>query len=207
MKAMEGVRRVTNRMELIQGLRKSLVKARLSLIAVTILLGVSAVTNVVMYNKLQDSKEVVAKQEVQITELENTIEAVETEREELAIKLDIANSFETLMDKVANLEDLALEAVHNAQKVVEDKITYVNKYNKVRTTDISYVDYVLDETTGETVRTFETNEEMYVVYLSNSENVELLNNNLVKQYRSGLNNYEEAIKEVEDTVIIRHDLK
>ena len=111
------------------------------------------------------------------------------------------------MDKVANLEDLALEAIHNAQKVVEDKITYVNKYNKVRTTDISYVDYVLDETTGETVRTFETNEEMYVVYLSNSENIELLNNNLVKQYRSGLNNYEEAIKEVEDTVIIRHDLK
>lgn len=207
MKAMEGVRRVTNRMELVQGLRSKLLKARLSLIAVTILLGVSAVTNVVMYNKLQDSKEVVAKQEVQITELENTIEVVETEREELAIKLDIANSFETLMDKVANLEDLALEAVHNAQKVVEDKITYVNKYNKVRTTDISYVDYVLDEATGETVRTFETNKEMYVVYLSNSENVELLNNNLVKQYRSGLNNYEEAIKEVEDTVIIRHDLK
>ena len=207
MKAMEGVRRVTNRMELIQGLKSKLLKARLSLIAVTILLGVSAVTNVVMYNKLQDSKEVVAKQKVQITELENTIEVIETEREELAIKLDIANSFETLMDKVANLEDLALEAVHNAQKVVEDKITYVNKYNKVRTTDISYVDYVLDETTGETVRTFETNEEMYVVYLSNSENIELLNNNLVKQYRSGLNNYEEAIKEVEDTVIIRHDLK
>ena len=207
MKAMEGVRRVTNRMELIQGLKSKLLKVRLSLIAVTILLGVSAVTNVVMYNKLQDSNEVVAKQEVQITELENTIEAVETEKEELAIKLDIANSFETLMDKVANLEDLALEAVHNAQKVVEDKITYVNKYNKARTTDISYIDYVLDETTGETIRTFETNEEMYVVYLSNSENVELLNNNLVKQYRSGLNNYEEAIKEVEDTVIIRHDLK
>ena len=56
MKAMEGVRRVTNRMELIQGLKSKLLKARLSLIAVTILLGVSAVTNVVMYNKLQDSK-------------------------------------------------------------------------------------------------------------------------------------------------------
>ena len=207
MKAMEGVRRVTNRMELIQGLRSKLLKARLSLIAVTMLLVLSAGMNIVMYNKLQDSKEVVTKQEIKITELENTVAAIETEKEELAIKLDIANSFETLMDKVANLEDLALEAVHNAQKVVEDKITYVNKYNKVRTTDISYVDYVLDETTGETVRTFETNEEMYVVYLSNSENVELLNNNLVKQYRSGLNNYEEAIKEVEDTVIIRHDLK
>lgn len=207
MKSMEGVRRITNRMELVQVLRGKLLKARLSLIAVTMLLVLSAGMNIVMYNKLQDSKEVVAKQEVQITELENTVAAIETEKEELAIKLDIANSFKTLMEKVANLEELALEAVHNAQKVIEDKITYVNNYNKVRSTDISYVDYVLDETTGETIRTFETNKEMYVVYLSNNENVELLNNNLVKQYRSGLNDYEKAIKEVNDTVIIRHDLK
>ena len=202
MKAMEGVRRVTNRMELIQGLRKSLVKARLSLIAVTILLGVSAVTNVVMYNKLQDSKEVVAKQEVQITELENTINVVETEREELAIKLDIANSFETLMDKVANLEDLALEAAHNAVNKVEG---YVSNY--LLKTDISYVDYVLDETTGETIRTFETNKEMYVVYISNSDNVKQLDKEISLQYNLGTYDYKEAINKVEDTVIIRHDLK
>lgn len=202
MKAMEGVRRVTNRMELVQGLRSKLFKARLSLIAVTILLGVSAVTNVVMYNKLQDSKEVVAKQEVQITELENTIEVVETEREELAIKLDIANSFETLMDKVANLEDLALEAAHNAVNKIEG---YVSNY--LLKTDISYVDYVLDETTGETIRTFETNKEMYVVYISNSDNVKQLDKEISLQYNLGTYDYEEAINKVEDTVIIRHDLK
>ena len=202
MKAMEGVRRVTNRMELIQGLKSKLLKARLSLIAVTILLGVSAVTNVVMYNKLQDSKEVVAKQEVQITELENTINVVETEREELAIKLDIANSFETLMDKVANLEDLALEAAHNAVNKIEG---YVSNY--LLKTDISYVDYVLDETTGETIRTFETNKEMYVVYISNSDNVKQLDKEISLQYNLGTYDYEEAINKVEDTVIIRHDLK
>ena len=202
MKAMEGVRRVTNRMELVQGLRSKLFKARLSLIAVTILLGVSAVTNVVMYNKLQDSKEVVAKQEVQITELENTIEVVETEREELAIKLDIANSFETLMDKVANLEDLALEAAHNAVNKIEG---YVSNY--LLKTDISYVDYVLDETTGETIRTFETNKEMYVVYISNRDNVKQLDKEISLQYNLGTYDYEEAINKVEDTVIIRHDLK
>lgn len=202
MKAMEGVRRVTNRMELVQGLRSKLFKARLSLIAVTILLGVSAVTNVVMYNKLQDSKEVVAKQEVQITELENTIEVVETEREELAIKLDIANSFETLMDKVANLEDLALEAAHNAVNKIEG---YVSNY--LLKTDISYVDYVLDETTGETIRTFETNKEMYVVYISNSDNVKQLDKEISLQYNLGTYDYKEAINKVEDTVIIRHDLK
>lgn len=202
MKAMEGVRRVTNRMELIQGLKNKLLKARLSLIAVTILLGVSAVTNVVMYNKLQDSKEVVAKQEVQITELENTINVVETEREELAIKLDIANSFETLMDKVANLEDLALEAAHNAVNKIEG---YVSNY--LLKTDISYVDYVLDETTGETIRTFETNKEMYVVYISNSDNVKQLDKEISLQYNLGTYDYKEAINKVEDTVIIRHDLK
>ena len=202
MKAMEGVRRVTNRMELIQGLKNKLLKARLSLIAVTILLGVSAVTNVVMYNKLQDSKEVVAKQEVQITELENTINVVETEREELAIKLDIANSFETLIDKVANLEDLALEAAHNAVNKIEG---YVSNY--LLKTDISYVDYVLDETTGETIRTFETNKEMYVVYISNSDNVKQLDKEISLQYNLGTYDYKEAINKVEDTVIIRNDLK
>ena len=202
MKAMEGVRRVTNRMELIQGLKNKLLKARLSLIAVTILLGISAVTNVVMYNKLQDSKEVVAKQEVQITELENTINVVETEKEELAIKLDIANSFETLMDKVANLEDLALEAAHNAVNKIEG---YVSNY--LLKTDISYVDYVLDETTGETIRTFETNKEMYVVYISNSDNVKQLDKEISLQYNLGTYDYKEAINKVEDTVIIRHDLK
>lgn len=202
MKAMEGVRRVTNRMELVQNLRNKLLKARLSLIAVTILLGISAVTNIVMYNKLQDSKEVVAKQGAQITELESTIEVVETEKEELAVKLDIANSFSTLMDKVANLEDLALEAAHNAVNKVEG---YVSNY--LLKTDISYVDYVLDETTGETIRTFETNKEMYVVYLSNSENVKQLDKEISLQYNLGTYDYEEAINKVEDTVTIKHDLK
>lgn len=202
MKAMEGVRRVTNRMELVQNLRSKLLKARLSLIAVTILLGISAVTNIVMYNKLQDSKEVVAKQEAQITELENTIEVVETEKEELAVKLDIANSFSTLMDKVANLEDLALEAAHNAVNKVEGHVS-----NYLLKTDISYVDYVLDETTGETIRTFETDKEMYVVYISNNDNVKQLDKEISLQYNLGTYDYEEAIKEIEDTVIIRHDLK
>lgn len=202
MKAMEGVRRVTNRMELVQNLRSKLLKARLSLIAVTILLGISAVTNIVMYNKLQDVEEVVAKQGAQITELENTIEVVETEKEELAVKLDIANSFSTLMDKVANLEDLALEAAHNAVNKVEGHVS-----NYLLKTDISYVDYVLDETTGETVRTFETDKEMYVVYISNNDNVKQLDKEISLQYNLGTYDYEEAIKEIEDTVIIRHDLK
>ena len=202
MKAMEGVRRVTNRMELVQNLRSKLLKARLSLIAVTILLGISAVTNIVMYNKLQDVEEVVTKQEAQITELENTIEVVETEKEELAVKLDIANSFSTLMDKVANLEDLVLEAAHNAVNKVEG---YVSNY--LLKTDISYVDYVLNETTGETIRTFETNKEMYVVYISNNDNVKQLDKEISLQYNLGTYDYEEAINKVEDTVIIRQDLK
>ena len=202
MKSMEGVRRVTNRMEMVQNLRNKLVKTRLSLIAVTMLLVLSAGVNIVMFNKLQDAKEVAAQQETKIVELENTIEVVETEREELAIKLDVANSFETLMYKVNNLEDLALEAAHNYVDKEEGVVS-----NYLLKTDISYVDYVLDETSGETIRTFETDEEMFVVYLSNNDNIKQLNKEICLQYNLDSHNYEEAINKVEDTVIIRHDLK
>lgn len=202
MKSMEGVRKVTNRMELVQGLRKSLVKARLSLVAVVAVLALSAAVNVVMFNKLQKANEVIASQQTQIVELEDAIEVVTTEKEELAIKLDVANSFETLMDKVANLEDLALEAVHNAVDTVEGFVA-----NNLIETNVSYVDYVLNSRTGETIRTFETEEEMFVVYLSDNNKVKQLDEEIGSQYYLGTDNYEEAINKIEDAVIIKHELK
>ena len=202
MKSMEGVRKVTNRMELVQGLRKSLVKARLSLVAVVAVLVLSAAVNVVMFNKLQKANEVIASQQTQIVELEDTIEVVKTEKEELSVKLDVANSFETLMDKVANLEDLALEAVHKAVDTVEGFVA-----NNLIETNVSYVDYVLNSRTGETIRTFETEEEMFVVYLSDNNKVKQLDEEISTQYYLGTDNYEEAINEIEDAVIIKHELK
>ena len=202
MKSMEGVRKVTNRMELVQGLRKSLVKARLSLVAVVAVLVLSAAVNVVMFNKLQKANEVIASQQTQIVELEDTIEVVTTEKEELAVKLDVANSFETLMDKVANLEDLALEAVHNAVDTVEGFVA-----NNLIETNVSYVDYVLNSRTGETIRTFESEEEMFVVYLSDNNKVKQLDEEIGSQYYLGTDNYEEAINKIEDAVIIKHELK
>lgn len=202
MKSMEGVRKVTNRMELVQSLRKSLVKARLSLVAVVAVLVLSAAVNVVMFNKLQKANEVIASQQTQIVELEDAIEVVTTEKEELAVKLDVANSFETLMDKVANLEDLALEAVHNAVDTVEGFVA-----NNLIETNVPYVDYVLNSRTGETIRTFESEEEMFVVYLSNNTNVKQLDEEISTQYYLGTDNYEEAINKIEDAVIIKHELK
>lgn len=202
MKSMEGVRKVTNRMELVQSLRKSLVKARLSLVAVVAVLVLSAAVNVVMFNKLQKANEVIASQQTQIVELEDTIEVVKTEKEELSVKLDVANSFETLMDKVANLEDLALEAVHNAVDTVEGFVA-----NNLIETNVPYVDYVLNSRTGETIRTFESEEEMFVVYLSNNTNVKQLDEEISTQYYLGTDNYEEAINKIEDAVIIKHELK
>lgn len=202
MKSMEGVRKVTNRMELVQSLRKSLVKARLSLVAVVAVLVLSAAVNVVMFNKLQKANEVIASQQTQIVELEDAIEVVTTEKEELAVKLDVANSFETLMDKVANLEDLALEAVHNAIDTVEGFVA-----NNLIETNVSYVDYVLNSRTGETIRTFETEEEMFVVYLSDNNKVKQLDEEIGSQYYLGTDNYEEAINKIEDAVIIKHELK
>lgn len=202
MKSMEGVRKVTNRMELVQGLRKSLIKARLSLVAVIAVLVLSAAVNVVMFNKLQKAEEVIANQQTQIVELKDAIEVVETEKEELAVKLDEANSFETLMDKVANLEDLALEAVHNAVDTVEGFVS-----NNLIETNVSYVDYILNSRTGETIRTFETEEEMFVVYLPTNNKVVHLDEEMCVQYYLGTDNYEEAISIVEGAVIIRHDVK
>ena len=202
MKSMEGVRKVTNRMELVQGLRKSLVKARLSLVAVVAVLVLSAAVNVVMFNKLQKANEVIASQQTQIVELEDAIEVVTTEKEELAVKLDVANSFETLMNKVANLEDLALEAVHKAVDTVEGFVA-----NNLIETNVSYVDYVLNSRTGETIRTFETEEEMFVVYLSDNNKVKQLDEEISTQYYLGTDNYEEAINKIEDAVIIKHELK
>lgn len=202
MKSMEGVRKVTNRMELVQSLRKSLVKARLSLVAVVAVLVLSAAVNVVMFNKLQKANEVIASQQTQIVELEDAIEVVTTEKEELAVKLDVANSFETLMDKVANLEDLALEAVHNAVDTVEGFVA-----NNLIETNVPYVDYVLNSRTGETIRTFETEEEMFVVYLSDNNKVKQLDEEISTQYYLGTDNYEEAINKIEDAVIIKHELK
>ena len=202
MKSMEGVRKVTNRMELVQGLRKSLVKARLSLVAVIAVLVLSAAVNVVMFNKLQKANEVIASQQTQIVELEDAIEVVTTEKEELAVKLDVANSFETLMDKVANLEDLALEAVHKAVDTVEGFVA-----NNLIETNVSYVDYVLNSRTGETIRTFETEEEMFVVYLSDNNKVKQLDEEISTQYYLGTDNYEKAINKIEDAVIIKHELK
>lgn len=202
MKSMEGVRKVTNRMELVQSLRKSLVKARLSLVAVVAVLVLSAAVNVVMFNKLQKANEVIASQQTQIVELEDAIEVVTTEKEELAVKLDVANSFETLMDKVANLEDLALEAVHKAVDTVEGFVA-----NNLIETNVSYVDYVLNSRTGETIRTFETEEEMFVVYLSDNNKVKQLDEEIGSQYYLGTDNYEEAINKIEDAVIIKHELK
>lgn len=202
MKSMEGVRKVTNRMELVQSLRKSLVKARLSLVAVVAVLVLSAAVNVVMFNKLQKANEVIASQQTQIVELEDAIEVVTTEKEELAVKLDVANSFETLMDKVANLEDLALEAVHNAVDTVEGFVA-----NNLIETNVPYVDYVLNSRTGETIRTFESEEEMFVVYLSDNNKVKQLDEEISTQYYLGTDNYEEAINKIEDAVIIKHELK
>ena len=202
MKSMEGVRKVTNRMELVQGLRKSLVKARLSLVAVVAVLVLSAAVNVVMFNKLQKANEVIASQQTQIVELEDAIEVVTTEKEELAVKLDVANSFETLMDKVANLEDLALEAVHNAVDTVEGFVA-----NNLIETNVPYVDYVLNSRTGETIRTFESEEEMFVVYLSDNNKVKQLDEEISTQYYLGTDNHEEAINKIEDAVIIKHELK
>ncbi|MGL4878011.1 hypothetical protein [Paraclostridium dentum] len=70
MKTNEGIRNITNRMELVQSLRTKLVKTRLILIAVTTLLTMSAVSNVMMYNKVKNTEATVVTKEVVVKDIQ-----------------------------------------------------------------------------------------------------------------------------------------
>ena len=48
---------------------------------------------------------------------------------------------------------------------------------------------------------------MFVVYLSDNNKVKQLDEEIGSQYYLGTDNYEEAINEIEDAVIIKHELK
>ena len=206
MKTMEGVRKVTNRMKLVQNLRKNLVKARLSLIAVTFLLVMSGIANLVLLNKLSNEKEVVAQQNISIQENKDTIKELESKNAKLEVEVERLNSFDVLFDNVMNLEDICLEMIQKAEEVKDGVIEYV-KNNKVKSTDLKYTDYVLNKTTGEKIRTFENNNEMFVVYISDSECEESLNSSLSNEYHIGKEAYIEAIYSTNGVLLVKHDYK
>ena len=201
MKSMESVRKITNRMELVQVLRAKLVKARLSLIAVTFLLVVSGAVNVSLYNKLTDSRELVAKQELELKATREEVVVLAEEKVALAGEIDRLNSFDTLISNVMKLDDICEEMTEKAIDVVEGVVTYTRN-NRTRNTDIAYTDNVVS-LEGQKVRTLEANNNVFVVYIDNKQAEDSLNKALGKEYYIGREDYIGAINSVDGVVMVK----
>ena len=205
MKNVESVRRITNRMEMIQSLRSKLIKTRLSLLAVVIFLAVSVATNISLVNKLNKANEV---SEVKSNVIETKANQIETMTEEiitLKAEIERLNSFDTMMNNIMQLEDICLEMASDAIEVVEGNITYT-KYNKTHKTDLSYVDYVISSN-GSKIRAIENKTELFVVYVSDADAEANLNTLLASEYDSGRENYASVISSISNVALVKYDIK
>lgn len=206
MKSMEGVRRVTNRMELIQGLRSKLLKARLaSMIFGFIIIGLVGYN----YKLSVDLKAAQAENQSHIRfeeTLKSEINELKTEVKDLKTEIDRLNSFDNKIAVAFELEDIVREAVGGIESVTKTLRHYVSSRYSIKT-DIEVVDYVLDETTGETVKVIEDTNHMFVVYVADSETSSSLEQELTKQYYRGTERYADIISSYENTLLVRHDYK
>lgn len=206
MKSMEGVRRVTNRMELIQGLRSKLLKARItSIVFGFIILGLLGYN----YKLSMDLKEAQAENQSHIR-FEETLKAeineLKAEVKDLKGEIDRLNSFENKIAVAFELEDIVREAVGGIESVTKTLRHYVSSRYSVKT-DIQVVDYVLNETTGETVKVIENTDHMFVVYIADSETSSSLEQELAREYYKGTERYADVISSYENTLLVRHDYK
>ncbi len=206
MKAMEGVRRVTNRMELIQGLRSKLLKARLtSMLFGFIIIGLVAYN----YKLSVDLKAAQAENQSHIRfeeTLKDEIKDLKAEVKDAKAEIERLNSFDNKIAVAFELEDVVREAIGVIESVTKTLRHYVSSRYSIKT-DIQVVDYVLDETTGETVKVIEDNNHMFVVYVADSETSSSLEKELTKQYYNGSERYADIISSYENTLLVRHDYK
>ena len=206
MKSMEGVRRVTNRMEMIQGLRSKLLKARLtSIVLGAVVIALSFVV-VGLVKDLKEAKETISNYQAVEVKLNNQVKDLEVELDKANKEIERLNSFENKIDVAFELEDIVREAVSGIEAVSKDLRHYVSSKYSIKT-DIVVNEYVLDETTGEAVKVIEDNNQMFVVYVANSEAGDLLELKLTKEYYKGTERYTDVISSHENTLLVRHDYK
>lgn len=205
MKNVESVRRITNRMEMVQNLRAKLIKARLSLIAVTLFLAISAATNVVLVNKLNKANEL---NEVKSNVIETKTQDIEYMTEEIVTlesEIERLNSFDTMMDNIMQLEDICLEMTSDPIDVIEGEITY-SMYNKTYKTDLDYIDYVVSPN-GSKIRAIENKTELFVVYIGDADAEANLNTSLAREYNNGRENYINAISSTNNVILVKYEIK
>lgn len=206
MKTMEGVRRVTNRMELVQGLKTKLLKARLTSIILGAVVVALSISVAFLVKDLKETKEALNNYQQIEVELNTEVKELESELKVANEEIKRLNSFENKINVAFELEGVLREAVGGVESTVKSLRHYISSYKSIKT-DIQVVDYVLDSSTGEAVKVIEDNNHSFVVYVSNGDTSDLLEQELTKQYYKGTKRYADVISSCENTLLVRHDYK
>lgn len=186
--------------------RTQLMKARLTAIALGLVSIVLAITVFVLSKELKQAKNTINNYQKIEAELNIENRDLQYDLEEAKNEIEELNSFDNKISVAFELEDIVREAVSGIE-YVEGSIEYKVNDNYSIATDINYVDYVLDETTGETVRVLENNDQMIVTYINNNNTMATLEDGISNEYNLGTERYVDVINSLEGALLVRHDYK
>lgn len=186
--------------------RTQLMKARLTAIALGLVSIVLAITVFVLSKELKQAKNTINNYQKIEAELNIENRDLQYDLEEAKNEIEELNSFDNKISVAFELEDIVREAVSGIE-YVEGSIEYKVNDDYSITTDVNYVDYVLDDTTGETVRVLENNEQMIVTYINDNNTMATLEESISNEYNLGTERYVDVINSLEGALLVRHDYK
>lgn len=186
--------------------RTQLMKARLAAIALGLVSIVLALTVFVLSKELKQAKNTINNYQKIEAELNIENRDLQYDLEEAKNEIEELNSFDNKISVAFELEDIVREAVSGIE-YVEGSIEYKVNDDYSITTDVNYVDYVLDDTTGETVRVLENNEQMIVTYINDNNTMATLEESISNEYNLGTERYVDVINSLEGALLVRHDYK
>lgn len=186
--------------------RTQLMKARLAAIALGLVSIVLALTVFVLSKELKQAKNTINNYQKIEAELNIENRDLQYDLEEAKNEIEELNSFDNKISVAFELEDIVREAVSGIE-YVEGSIEYKVNDDYSITTDVNYVDYVLDDTTGETVRVLENNDQMIVTYINDSDTMATLEEGISNEYNLGTERYVDVINSLEGALLVRHDYK
>lgn len=186
--------------------RTQLMKARLTAIALGLVSIVLAITVFVLSKELKQAKNTINNYQKIEAELNLENRDLQYEIKDAKAEIEKLNSFDNKISVAFELEDIVREAVSGIE-YVEGSIEYKVNDDYSIATDINYVDYVLDDTTGETVRVLENNEQMIVTYINDNNTMATLEESISNEYNLGTERYVDVINSLEGALLVRHDYK
>jgi uncharacterized protein YoxC len=206
MKTMEGVRRVTDRMELVQGLRTKLLKARLTSLILGAIVVALSFSVAFLVKDLKETKQALANSQKIEASLNEEVKELKVDLKEATEEVERLNSFENKISVAFELENILREAVSGIESSVKSLRHFVSSNYSVKT-DIQVTEYVLNESSGEVVKVIEDNDNSFVVYVSNKKDSDSLEKELTRQYYKGTKRYADVISIHENTLLVKHDIK